>query len=93
MQITIDMLSHETTTDDHGSAPPQTLAELAARLRGTQLPPDYVAGKTRLRNEAMAQLEGSALAAERAVDRLLARGLVRFDDVAGRWEIGTQLQR
>jgi len=86
MKVTIDMLSQETQTDDDDPTP-ETLRELASCLRGVELPPDYVAGKTRLRDSAMAELGGSSLAAERAVDRMLARGLVRYDEASRRWHI------
>lgn len=87
MKVTIDMMSQETHTKDASDLPPETLRELAGRLQGVELPPDYVAGKTRLRDEAMAELGGSSLAAERAVDRMLARGLIRYDETSRRWQV------
>jgi len=86
MRVTIDMNDNQVTKQD-GAETPETLRELAQRLRGISLPPDYVAGKTCLRDATMALIEDSAMVAERAVDRMIARGHINYDETARRWNI------
>ncbi|MEM6791966.1 MAG: hypothetical protein AAGA56_15440 [Myxococcota bacterium] len=64
-----------------------TLGRLASALSDAPLAPDYLHGKTQLRNEVMNVLGASSLAAERAVDRLLAHGWVAYDRTTGRWQV------